>query len=92
MDDLPPLAKEIISLFLPIPQRFINIAPNSMFNIVQWFTVLHSGGAYKDVQSHLTDKQKQYAEFFLECHNKRLDLVEDMFDNHYDYLTDWYSE
>ena len=90
--DLPEQSQEIINLFLPMPKRFFNIGPNSMFNVVQWWSMLHAGGAYKDIKSNLTDKQKKYAEYFLECHNKRLELAEEMFDNHYDYLTDWYSK
>lgn len=92
INDLPKLSKEILDLFLPVPKRFLNIAPNSMFNVVQWFTILHAGGAYKDIKSPLTEKQQRYAEYFLESHKNRLDLAENMFDNHYDYLTDWYNK
>lgn len=92
ISDLPKLSKEILDLFLPAPKRFLTIAPNSMFNVVQWFTVLHAGGAYKNIRSALTEKQQKYAEYYLECHNKRLDLAEEMFDNHYDYLTEWYNK
>jgi tryptophan halogenase len=92
ISELPETSQEILNLFLPVPKRFLNIAPNSMFNVVQWFTVLHAGGAYSSVQTSLTDKQQRYAEYFLECHNKRLELAEEMFNNHYDYLTDWYSQ
>jgi hypothetical protein len=92
INHLPQMSKEILELFLPVPKRFLNIAPNSMFNVVQWFTVLHAGGAYNGIQTSLTEKQQKYAEYFLECHSKRLELAESMFDNHYDYLTDWYSQ
>lgn len=92
IQDLPKEAKEILDLFFPVPKRFFTIGPNSMFNVVQWWSMLHAGGAYKDVSSNLTDKQKKYAEYFLETHNKRLELAEEIFDNHYDYLTDWYSK
>lgn len=92
INELPETAREILNLFLPEPKRFLTIAPNSMFNVVQWFTVLHAGGAYEGVQSKLTKEQERYAEYFLETHNKRLDLVEEMFDNHYDYLTEWYNK
>jgi hypothetical protein len=63
-----------------------------MFNVVQWWSMLHAGGAYKNVNSNLTKKQKQYAEYFIKCHDKRLELAEEMFDNHYNYLTDWYNK
>ena len=92
IDNLPKTAKEILNLFLPVPERFLTIAPNSMFNVVQWFTVLHAGGAYNGVQSKLTEKQKKYAEYFLESQSARLSIAEEMFDNHYDYLTEWYNQ
>lgn len=92
INELPETAREILSLFLPVPKRFLTIAPNSMFNVVQWFTVLHAGGAYKGIDSYLTDKQQKYAEYFLESHTKRLDIAEELFDNHYDFLTDWYNQ
>ena len=92
IDNLPEVPKQILNLFLPIPKRFLNIAPNSMFNVVQWFSVLHAGGAYKDVRSNLTKEEERYAEYFLESQTKRLDLAEEFFDNHYDYLTEWYNQ
>ena len=92
IDDLPALSKEILNMFLPVPKRFLNLTPNSMFNIIQWFSVLHAGGAYKGVESYLTEEQKIYAEYFLECHNKRLELAEKLFKNQHDYLTEWYEK
>lgn len=91
IDDLPEFSKKVLGMFLPIPQRFLNLAPNSMFSVTQWFSMLKAGGAYDNVQSYLTDKQTRYAKYFLECHNKRLELAEELFDNHYDYLTEWYN-
>lgn len=92
IDMLPEVPKQLLNLFLPIPKRFLTIAPNSMFNVVQWFSVLHAGGAYEGVQSNLTEDQERYAQYFLESQTKRLDLAEEFFDNHYDYLTDWYNQ
>jgi tryptophan halogenase len=92
IENLPEVPKQILNLFLPTPKRFLTIAPNSMFNVVQWFSVLHAGGAYKGVNSSLTKEQERYAEYFLASHSKRLDLAEEFFDNHYDYLTDWYNQ
>jgi len=92
IDMMPKKAQEILELFLPTPKRFLQISPNSMFNAVQWFSMLKAGGAYDNVHSPLNDKQEKYAEYFLKSHDKRLELAEEMFENHYDYLTDWYTE
>jgi len=92
LENLPRLSREILDMFIPEPKRFFNLTSYSMFNVVQWFSVLHAGGAYSNTQSNLTDKQKKYAEYFLETHNQRVKLAEEMFDNHYDYLTKWYSK
>lgn len=92
ISSLPKLSKEILGLFLPVPKRFLNITPNSMFNIVQWFSVLHAGNAYKNVKPYLTERQEKYAEYFISCHDARLDLAEKLFSNHYEYLVDWYSK
>jgi hypothetical protein len=92
IEDLPPMSKEILGLFLPIPKRFMQVSPNSMFNVVQWFSLLHAGGAYNGVKSALTEKQEKYAEYFLNVHKCRLELAESMFLNHYEYLTEWYKD
>lgn len=91
LEDQPKFIRDILSAFLPYPQRFLNLTPSSMFNITQWFSVLHAGGAYKDIEPYLTDKQERYGKYFIDCNNARLDLAEDMFKNQYDYLTEWYN-
>ena len=53
--------------------------------------MLHAGGAYEGVESTLTDKQKEYAEYFCKSHTARVELAKDMFLNHYDYLKEWYG-
>lgn len=92
IEDLPKLAQEILNCYLPKPGRFFNLSPYSMFNVVQWFSVLHAGGAYKDIDSNLTDKEKRYAEYFRDATTARIKLAEKLFDNHYHYLTEWYSK
>ncbi len=91
LEDMPKFIKDILSAFLPYPQRFLNLTPSSMFNITQWFSVLHAGGAYKDVEPYLTKTQERYGQYFVDSNNARLDLVEKMFKNQYEYLTDWYD-
>ena len=91
IEDRPRFVKEILGAFLPQPQRFLHLTPSSMFCVTQWFSMLHAGGAYEGTESVLTDKQKQYAEYFCKSHTARVELAEDMFLNHYDYLKEWYE-
>jgi 2-polyprenyl-6-methoxyphenol hydroxylase-like FAD-dependent oxidoreductase len=92
LDDMPDYVKFILSHYLPVPKRFLMLSQTSMFNIIQWFSMLHAGGAYKDIQSALTDKQKSYAEYFIKSNNARLDIAEEMFLNQYQYLKQWYRD
>ena len=62
-----------------------------MFCVTQWFSMLHAGGAYEGVESKLSDKQKEYSEYFLNSHTARVELAEKVFPNHYDYLKEWYN-
>lgn len=91
LEDLPADARIIIEQFLPRPKRFLMLGPNSMFNIVQWFSMLHAGGAFEGVESTLSDRQKQYADYYLKHISQRVDLAEQMFENQHDYLTRWYN-
>jgi tryptophan halogenase len=91
LSDLPIEARTIIEQFLPRPKRFLMLGPNSMFNIVQWFSMLHAGGAFEGVESELTDRKKKYAEYYLKHISQRVDLAEEMFENQHDYLTRWYK-
>ena len=90
---MPDGVKKILSLFLPRPKRFFVITQSSMFNVVQWFSMLKAGGAYDHIDnSGLSDKQTKYVEYFLESEKKRLELAENIFPNHYEYLKEWYSK
>lgn len=91
IEDRPRFVKEILDAFLPHPKRFLHLTPSSMFCVTQWFSMLHAGGAYEGVESTLTDKQKEYAEYFCKSHTARVELAKDMFLNHYDYLKEWYG-
>ena len=90
--DLPPEAQDILNVFLEKPLPFIFLKPNSMFCTFQWFTMLHAGGAYKNVISSLTPKQKEYSKYFIDSHTARVELAKKMFPNQYDYLKSWYSD
>ena len=91
IEDRPRFVKEILDAFLPSPKRFLHLTPSSMFCVTQWFSMLHAGGAYEGVESKLTDKQKEYAEYFCKSHTARIEIAKDMFANHYDYLKEWYG-
>lgn len=91
LSDLPAEARNIIEQFLPIPKRFMLLGPNSMFNIVQWFSMLHAGGAFKGATSQLTDREEKYAEYFVKSLEARVSLAEEMFENQHQYLTRWYN-
>lgn len=91
IEDLPPNSRFIIEHFLPVPKRFLLLTHVSMFNIVQWFSMLHAGGAFKNVKSRLTNKQKEYAEYYTKSIDARIAIAEKMFKNQYEYLSEWYS-
>jgi len=92
LEDMPKFVKDIMDQYLPVPRRFLLMGPRSMFNIVQWFSMLKAGGAYDNVKPYINDKQREYAEYYMKCNNYRLDLAEEMFPNHYKYLTEWYGK
>lgn len=92
IEDMPHIVQMTLQQFLPEPKRFLLLTENSMFNITQWFSMLHAGGAYKGVKSKLSDQQKQYAEYFIESNKKRLEIAEKSLEKQYDYLNRWYSE
>jgi tryptophan halogenase len=90
LEDLPQYAQDILKDFLPAPKRFLLRNPFSMFGVVQWFAMFKAGGAYDNIPSILTDKQKRYSKYFIDSHTKRVELAEEMFSNQYKYLTEWY--
>jgi len=92
IEDLPQEAQKILSFFLPMPNRFLYISPNSMFNVVQWFSMLNAGGVYKNQKNQLSEKQQQYAEYFLSVHTHRVEHAKKIFPNQYEYLSNWYGK
>jgi len=89
--DLPEYSQQILSHFYSTPMRFLNISQGSMFNVGQWFSVLHAGGAYKDVTSTLNEDDKKYADYFLESNSERINKAINLFPNHYEFLRRWYE-
>ncbi len=89
--DLPKESQFVISHYYPTPPKFLFFSPASMFNCVQWFSMMHAGGAYKDVAYETDPKVKQYYEYFLDTLSYKTEKAKALFPNHYDYLKEWYS-
>jgi 2-polyprenyl-6-methoxyphenol hydroxylase-like FAD-dependent oxidoreductase len=91
IEELPPGVQAILALFLPTPRRFLFASRTSMFNVWQWFCVLHAGGAYGDQVTQLSPEQTTYTEYVLDSTRYRTDRACDMLKNHYRYLKAWYG-
>jgi hypothetical protein len=91
IEDLPEDVKKILSFYYPIPGRFLFLKPSSMFNNVQWFSMLHAGGAYKDVEIPHRPYETEYIKYFIDVQNYRVEQAKLNFKNHYRYLDDWYN-
>ena len=91
LTDLPPFAQQMISGYYPEPKDFIFFSPQSMFSSVQWWSMLHAGGAFKDYKNNLTSEEKQYLEYFIKNQSDRIKNVKEIFPNHYKFLKDWYN-
>ena len=92
LEDVPESVKEIISKFVPEPHNGFFLDKFSGFHVGHWFSVLHAAGVYKDAKSPLTDHGKKYAEYFIRNQSHRVDLVNEMFPNHYEFLKEWYKD
>ena len=58
---------------------------------LQWFSILHAGGAYQNIVNDLTVDEENYIKYFMETQNKRVELAGELFPNHYDFLNGWYN-
>lgn len=61
----------------------------SMFNTVQWFSVLHAGGECNNL--NISPSDEAYAHYITETHRARIQIAKDNFPNQYHYLQRWYS-
>jgi tryptophan halogenase len=91
VEDLPEDAKKFLKHFLPKPGKFIYVGQGSMFNIFQWFRVIHAGGGYKGQPNSLTEDERGYCEYALDSITARVKLAKERFMNHYKYLEKWYA-
>jgi tryptophan halogenase len=89
--DLPEDVQFVLSHFYPRPGRFLYFSKSSMFNIVQWFSVLHAGGAYNNLEKIDRPNENEYAEYFIDVQNYRVEQAKKRFPNHYAYLDQWYK-
>lgn len=92
LENLPPEAAKFLPFFLPRPGKFIYVGKGSMFNVFQWFRVLHAGGAYKDQASDLKPAEIEYCDYALAVITSRVNLAKERFMNHYRYLEKWYAD
>ena len=91
IEDLPKDVQYMLSAYYPNPPRYMFFSPSSMFNAIQWFSVLNAGGAYKNHISTLTEKQKIYGKYFTDVQQFRIDSAKKIFPNQYEYLKEWYQ-
>lgn len=91
IENLPKDAQYVLSNFYPNPPGFLFFSPASMFNCVQWFSVLHAGGAYKNVDYSIDPKVEKYYDYFLDATNYKTERAKEIFPSHYEYLREWYS-
>jgi len=91
LEDLPADAKMMINQYYPDLKPFIFFSQQSMFSSVQWWSMLHAGGAYSNYKSKLTQEEKNYLEYFVETQKTKTEQAKKTFPNHYEYLKGWYE-
>ena len=89
--DLPGDAQYMIEQYYPVPKDFIFFSQQSMFSSVQWWSMIHAGGAYKDYKPSLSKEELQYLEYFITTQSTKVEQATETFPNHYDFLKGWYS-
>lgn len=90
--ELDPRIQDHIFRFLPELHRRFYIHPESSFHVGHWFSVLHAGGAFDGHPKSISGDVEKYAKYFLRNQDARVDLVLDMFPNHYEFLKEWYGD
>jgi len=90
-DLLPQKVKDYVEKFVPNPHRDFFIHPTSSFHVGHWFSVLNAGGVYDKNSRTIFGDVEKYAEFFIKNQSHRVELIKEMFPNHYEFLKDWYD-
>ena len=63
---------------------------SSMFNLTQWFSMLHAGGGFNSKK--LPDEIEKYAKYFIANQYNRVEQAKLFFKNHYEYLSESYGK
>ncbi len=63
---------------------------SSMFNLTQWFSMLHAGKAITGKK--LPPEVEKYALYFIKNHYNRIEQASEFFKNHYEYLSEAYEK
>lgn len=91
LDSVPEKVKYYIDKFIPSPNTDFVHHSTSSFHVGHWFSVLNAGGVYKDHRPIIFGDVEKYAEYFIKNQSHRVELIKEMFPNHYDFLKDWYG-
>ena len=92
IDDVPESVKAILDHFIPALHGGMFLDRTSGFHVGHWFSVLHAAEMYKGTTSTLTPELEKYSEYFIRNQNNRIELVKEMFPNHYEFLKEWYDD
>ncbi len=90
--DVPQKVSDYVKKFIPSPNRDFFHHPSSSFHVGHWFSVLNAGGVYDNHNKNIFGDVEKYAEYFINNQSQRVQLVKEMFPNHYEFLKDWYGK
>jgi hypothetical protein len=92
LEDLPQQVQNILKNFIPEMHRECFLTAVSIFHVGQWFSVLNAGGVFDNQPKTISGDIEKYAEFFIKNQDYRVELIKEMFPNHYEFLKEWYAE
>lgn len=90
-DMVPKKVLDYVAKFVPSPNRDFYHHPTSSFHVGHWFSVLNAGDVYKNHRPNIYGDVEKYAEYFTKNQTHRVELIKEMFPNHYDFLKEWYG-
>ena len=91
LDAVPEKVKQYIDKFATSPNREFTHHPTSSFHVGHWFSVMNAGGVYDNHRKTIFGDVEKYAEYFIKNQSHRVELIKEMFPNHYEFLKDWYG-
>lgn len=92
LNNIPKSVQDVLQFLIPFPSRSFYMTPDSMFHQGHWFSVLHSGGVYKNVKQTQSEEERKYSEYFLNIQKTKISEAIKVFPNHYEFLRKWYEE